>query len=222
MTDLTKLQNKENNPLNTVNNNVPAKNRLTAKEFLQIIKSIQEVQGSLKNVQINGKNLVEGENIIFTLSDFKNDAGYLTAHQSLVGYAKTTDIPTKLSALENDPNYATVEYVDAEIAKIDTSLFIAVETLPNTDIDIHKIYIMPSNNPEEGNMFTEYIYANDKWKSVGTANVDLSNYYTKSQTTNLFQPKGQYYTKAEVNQMVGNINQILDLLIGEQETLGIE
>ena len=218
MTDLTKLQDKENNPLNTVNNNVPAKNRLTAKEFLQIIKSIQEVQGSLKNVQINGKNLVEGENIIFTLSDFKNDAGYLTTHQSLVGYAKTTDIPTKLSALENDPNYATVEYVEAEIAKIDTSLFIAVETLPNTDIDIHKIYIMPSNNPEEGNIFTEYIYANDKWEAIGTANIDLSNYYTKSQATNLFQSKGQYYTKAEVNTMVGNIDQILDLLIGEQET----
>ena len=218
MIDLTKLQDKENNPLNTVNNNVPAKNRLTAKEFLQIIKSIQEVQGSLKNVQINGKNLVEGENIVFTLSDFKNDAGYLTTHQSLVGYAKTTDIPTKLSALENDPNYATVEYVEAEIAKIDTSLFIAVETLPDTDIDIHKIYIMPSNNPEEGNIFTEYIYANDKWEIVGTANIDLSNYYTKSQATNLFQSKGQYYTKAEVNTMVGNIDQILDLLIGEQET----
>lgn len=218
MTDLTKLQNKENNPLNTVNNNVPAKNRLTAKEFLQIIKSIQEVQGSLKNVQINGKNLVEGENIIFTLSDFKNDAGYLTAHQSLVGYAKTTDIPTKLSALENDPNYATVEYVNAEIAKIDTSLFIAVETLPDTDIDIHKIYIMPSNDPEEGNMFTEYIYANDKWEVVGTITVDLSNYYTKSQAINLFQPKGEYYTKAEIDQMMNNINQTLDLLIGSQET----
>ena len=218
MIDLTKLQNKENNPLNTVNNNVPAKNRLTAKEFLQIIKSIQEVQGSLKNVQINGKNLVEGENIIFTLSDFKNDAGYLTAHQSLVGYAKTTDVPTKLSALENDPNYATVEYVNAEIAKIDTSLFIAVETLPNTDIDIHKIYIMPSNNPEEGGRGAKYIYANDKWEAIGTITVDLSNYYTKSQAINLFQPKGEYYTKAEIDQMMNNINQTLDLLIGAQET----
>lgn len=222
MTDLTKLQNKENNPLNTVNSNIPAKNRLTAKEFLQIVKSIQEIQEVLKDTLINSKNLVAEQNSTSTLSDFRNNAEDLTSHQSLVDYAKNTDIPTKLSALENDPNYATIEYVDAEIAKIDTSLFIIVETLPDIDIDTHKIYIIPSNNPEEDNLFIEYIYINDKWKVVGTVNVDLNNYYTKSQATDLFQPKGQYYTKAEVNQMVGNIDQILDLLIGEQETSEIK
>ena len=33
--------------------------------------------------------------------------GYLTQHQSLTGYAKTSDIPTKVSELANDKNYLT-------------------------------------------------------------------------------------------------------------------
>lgn len=40
-------------------------------------------------------------------SELTNDSGYLTSHQSLDGYAKTTDIPTKTSQLTNDSNYIT-------------------------------------------------------------------------------------------------------------------
>lgn len=48
------------------------------------------------------------------VSQLTNDAGYLTEHQSLEGYALKTDIPTL-------DGYATEQYVDEAIAGIDTS-----------------------------------------------------------------------------------------------------
>jgi hypothetical protein len=40
------------------------------------------------------------------LGAFNNDVGYLTEHQDLSEYAKTSDIPTKTSDLTNDSNFA--------------------------------------------------------------------------------------------------------------------
>ena len=45
------------------------------------------------------------------LSQFVNDSGFLTEHQSLVDYAKKTEIPTvptKVSELQNDKNYTPI------------------------------------------------------------------------------------------------------------------
>ena len=41
------------------------------------------------------------------VSQLENDSGYLTEHQDLSEYAKTADIPTKVSELENDSGYLT-------------------------------------------------------------------------------------------------------------------
>ena len=50
-----------------------------------------------------------------------NLKGYITEHQSLAEYAKLTDIPTAVSSLENDSNYATQSFVTSEIAKANLS-----------------------------------------------------------------------------------------------------
>lgn len=42
-------------------------------------------------------------------SQLTNDSGFLTQHQSLSGYAKTSDIPTKTSQLNNDSGFITAE-----------------------------------------------------------------------------------------------------------------
>lgn len=41
------------------------------------------------------------------VSELENDSGYLTEHQDLSNYAAKTDIPTKVSQLENDSNFLT-------------------------------------------------------------------------------------------------------------------
>ena len=55
------------------------------------------------------------------VSAFENDAGYLTEHQSLEGYALEIDIPTKLGQLENDTSYVTSGQLQEAIDSVDVT-----------------------------------------------------------------------------------------------------
>ena len=60
---------------------------------------------------------------------------------------------------------------------LDTSLYSIVTELPETGLP-NKIYLLPSTKTEEGNIYTEYGYVNNKWEELGKykADVDLSPY----------------------------------------------
>ena len=54
--------------------------------------------------------------------------------------------------------------------------FIPVNTLPEDDIDENAIYMVPTDNANEQNIYEEFIYVNGAWESLGTAQVDLTDY----------------------------------------------
>lgn len=56
-----------------------------------------------------------------------------------------------------------------------------VEVLPTENIQTNVIYLLPSENPEEENVRVEYVYINGEWEKIGTTEIDLSNYYTKTE-----------------------------------------
>ena len=57
--------------------------------------------------------------------------------------------------------------------------FIPVNELPTENIELDAIYLLPSEEPEEQNIFYEYVYINGAWeKTGGGASVDLSDYAT--------------------------------------------
>lgn len=60
---------------------------------------------------------------------------------------------------------------------LDTSLYSIVTELPETGLP-NKIYLLPSTKTEEGNIYTEYGYVDNKWEELGKykADVDLSPY----------------------------------------------
>lgn len=64
-----------------------------------------------------------------------------------------------------------------------------VQTLPSEDISTTTVYLVPSTDPDTNNLYTEYIYVNNTWESLGTTSVDLSSYYTKSETNTLVNSK---------------------------------
>ena len=71
--------------------------------------------------------------------------------------------------------------IDNKFKSID--LFSIVEILPEGDeINPNKIYLI-NNSGESGNTFTEYIYADGKWETIGNLSVDtdFTNYYTKEE-----------------------------------------
>lgn len=72
-------------------------------------------------------------------------------------------------------------------ADIDTTIFIPVTELPTEGI-ADKIYLLPKTDPETGNSLEEYMWVGvsddnpDGYELLGVITVDLSNYYTKSES----------------------------------------
>ena len=63
-----------------------------------------------------------------------------------------------------------------------------METLPVSDIDTHTIYLVPKTGTAP-DVYDEYLYINNSWELIGNTAVDLSNYYTKSETNTLLEAK---------------------------------
>lgn len=75
-----------------------------------------------------------------------------------------------------------------------------VTELPSTG-DAHTIYFMASASSQTGNVYDEWMYINNNWEQVGSTAIDLSNYYTKSETNALVANKVNIVelTQAEYN-----------------------
>ncbi|MBR2016485.1 MAG: hypothetical protein IKA00_04180 [Prevotella sp.] len=116
-------------------------------------------------------------------------------------------------------------YTKAEVQQlIDTVkqfTYEVVTTLPTASEEtMHKIYLVPSTNPQTQNVKDEYITiattsgstTTYSWEQIGTTTVDLSGYYTSAQTdqaiTNALNASlASYYTKSQIDTMVQTINQ---------------
>jgi hypothetical protein len=74
------------------------------------------------------------------------------------------------------------------LAQVDNEIFIIVSTLPTTG-EVNKIYLVPSNDPESIDNYVEWLWYNNKWERLGGFTLDLSNYFTKNETTGLLDNK---------------------------------
>lgn len=65
---------------------------------------------------------------------------------------------------------------------IEGIVFQMVEELP-TEGSTSVIYLLPVTTPQEKDSYDEYIWFNNAWEKIGnTTNIDLDNYYTKTET----------------------------------------
>ena len=62
---------------------------------------------------------------------------------------------------------------------VDTTTYPTLEDFLASDGEEGYIYLYPSTNEEEG--YLEYIWESNGWLQIGTTQIDLTNYYTKSQ-----------------------------------------
>ena len=56
-----------------------------------------------------------------------------------------------------------------------------VDTLPETG-ETDTIYLVKKSNPSEQNLYDEYVYTDTGWEHIGDTSVDLTDYYTKTET----------------------------------------
>jgi len=67
-----------------------------------------------------------------------------------------------------------------------------VAELPTTGISTTTIYLVPSDDPQSGNTYDEYINLNGTvsgWEKIGSTAIDLSGYYTSAETDALLDEK---------------------------------
>ena len=106
------------------------------------------------------------------LSDFSNDSGFITnTVNNLTNYYKKTETYTQA---EVDALISAVVTIDIEV----------VQTLPTTDISTTTIYLLPKQTAGTDDVYDEYINTTGTsagWELIGSTQVDLSNYYTKSE-----------------------------------------
>lgn len=140
--------------------------------------------------------------------------------------AESTARTEAISALEAQvqadlENYYTKTQVDGMVSAIPKFAIDPVDTLPTENISNTTVYLLKTGE-ESQNLYTEYIYVNNKWEELGTQTVDLTGYYTKTEVDNTFAKKtdvptkvsqltndSDYATQTDLNEAIGNINAVL-------------
>ena len=129
-------------------------------------------QHDIKDIEARRRKL-DIDDLPRNVAFFINDAGYITnAVNDLVNYYKKSETYTK-------------EQIDAIVTP--KLAILIVEQLPTQDISTTTIYFLRRNRPSgttqyESDVYDEYIYVNGTWELIGNTYVDLSDYYTKSET----------------------------------------
>lgn len=114
------------------------------------------------------------------LSDFTNDAGFITnAVNNLTNYYTKSQTYTKSE-------------VTALIGDVKTISIQKVASLPATG-ESNVIYLVPANPAANDNNYIEYIWvaSDNKFEPIGDTKIDLSNYWSKTELVEA--------TEAEIN-----------------------
>lgn len=126
----------------------------------------------IETVKVNGTALVPDNKAVditvpTAVSDLTNDSGFITnAVNDLVNYYTSSNTYTKS---EVDNLIGSITGVDFQI----------VASLPATG-EPGTIYLV-SNSGTAPNIYDEYIYANGAFEKIGTTDVDLTQYWAKTE-----------------------------------------
>lgn len=111
-------------------------------------------------------NIVDIPVVPVNVSEFTNDAGYIkNTVDNLIHYYNKADVYTQTE----------VNMLISNINKLTSQI---VDQLPTEDIDTSVIYLIKQ---EDVNAYMQYMYINSAWAELGTTQVDLSDYYKKSE-----------------------------------------
>ena len=152
-----------------------------------LIQALNNVTGSLSNLNTQDKT-----NLVNAINELLTKIGQVPTNV----YTKT-EVDDLISGVESDVatdllNYYTKTEVDSTVADLENMISAipkfkieVVNSLPTTNISPTTVYLVPSSNPDTGNMYNEYIYVNNNWEMIGSQRVDLSNYYTIAEINSL-------------------------------------
>ena len=97
------------------------------------------------------------------------------ANVDLTPYAKTVNVPTKLSQLDNDKNFKTDVEIQEMINSSSKLKKEIVDSLPKVGKD-DVLYMLKDPKAEDKNVYLEYLWINNSFELIGNTKVDLSEY----------------------------------------------
>lgn len=162
--DLKELDNKTKSNINDLNN--------------KLIQSVDKINNNTNDIE---RNYLLISDIVNDLKDYvkKNSLAKISFSGDFNDLINTPDIPSL-------DGYATINYVDQRvdnaIGQISGFDFLVVDKLPDIGESGH-IYLVPHKHGDK-DIYDEYIwvqYTRD-FEKIGTTDLDLSDYYTKSET----------------------------------------
>ena len=164
----------------------------------------------LNKINLNGVSYdIEDANAQSQLGTLTGDLSQeVSNRQSAVqGVQDNLDNEVRRAKAEEKKNADAIAGLKSQVDGLDLTLYVIVDSLPVSDIKTNKIYLVRNASGADNNIYTEYAYINSAWEKLGEykADVDLSNYYNKSQTDNLLSAKADassVYTKSQVNSIV--------------------
>lgn len=113
------------------------------------------------NVETNQKNISGVDTRLKTV-----ESSYITkAVSDLANYYTKTQTDATITNLQN------------QISQIPKFSISVVTSLPTSNISTTTIYLVKTGD-DANNLYTEYIYVNNKWEQIGTQKLDLSGYAT--------------------------------------------
>lgn len=116
---------------------------------------------------LNGKvNVTDIPTVPTNVSELTNDEGYIkNTVDNLINYYNKADTYTQ----------SEINTLISNINKLTSQI---VEQLPTSDISTSTIYLVKQG---ETNNYMQYMYINNAWAELGTTQVDLTDYYKKSE-----------------------------------------
>ena len=137
----------------------------------KVIKRLCEESGNLVDYK------ADKSEIPVNTSDLYNDSGFITnLVDDLANYYLKSETYTQAE-------------VNSLIGAISTLHIEVVQTLPTEDISTNTIYLVPKQTAGQNDTYDEYIYVNNHWEHIGSTDIDLTNYYTKTETDTLLDGK---------------------------------
>lgn len=152
-----------------------------AEEAEEVIRETNTAGEKADKAAVRANNAAEAaEGIVAGIvptktSDLENDSGFITkAVDDLANYYLKSEVYTREEVLNL-------------ISQMKSVSIQPVEVLPDIG-ETNIIYFLPKEGTED-DVYDEYIWISDKWERIGSTSVDLTNYYTKLQTFQTFQPR---------------------------------
>ena len=135
----------------------------------------------------------------------KVDLATLYSNNEIALKSDLPTIPTNVSEFNNDAGYQTASDVAGMIASIPQFEIKIVEELPTTGQKM-VLYLLPKTSKSGDNIYDEYIWIEktSSFELVGSTTVNLSDYYTKTDTDSLLELKQDILVNQENIKSVNN------------------